>query len=276
MVKPLDVSLIVIALVLTILSLTAISITGNNAEDYREEMSEDCSFAGGLCQRTQSNPYTSFRGEYICKHHIVEIAHRNANQIIKKLGSKFKDPDKVKDNLFDHVKFYSMVENALVLIPIFQFVTFILIVAIVIVRIATNNARELGENNAFFFLTFCQATSCCVLTACVFGLAIMEIDFDSCLSSNSPEWMLTNITFAKFLFWTWLTANIALAVAVLFAGIAYFIAKDAEDPNRLPKPALCLGGIGSVIAGLAGSFLLLSSLIGLVLYFILWFTAGNI
>ena len=267
MVKAIETVVLILTVIITIFSIAGITLTSNNSEDYRSEMGEDCSYGGSLCKRSRSNPYTTISGDLICKHHIAEKGNK-----AKIVGSGFKHPEKVNDNLFKHIKFYAMVENALILVPICQIGAFIIYALIYFIRLTTFHTSDVGAIPAYIIYTFCQIMACSTFYALVFGLALMEVDFGDCLESNTPEFMLTDITFAKLLFWGWFSAVVALALAMVLIAVDFC----APHPQRPSTAIKCIIGFGGMLACIAILLLMLSSLIGFFLYLILWFVACKI
>ena len=270
--KVAEITVLTATLIATILSITGISITKSNTEDYRKEMSEDCSFGGSLCHRSTSNPYTMIGVDYICKHHIAEKL--NNGEKVGQMGSKYKEPEEVMNNLYDHLTFYAMAENTLMVIPIFQAVAFIIFLLMFIVRLLSRDAEEFGENKLSLLFTFCQTTAVCALNASVFGLATIEVTFGNCLTSNCPEFMLSNITLAKFVYWSWFIGNSGLAISALFLLARYCCVKEEDGDGGATISFMTT--IGLSIAALSALLLLISSLIGALIYFILWAYVSNL
>ena len=269
MVRKLDVMILVVSIILSFLSILGIHMTKTNTIDYSKEMSEDCSFGGGLCKKTESNPYIVIENSYICKRHILEIQTKNNLRTPNLQGAtKFKEAESIRTNLFDHLKFYTMMENTMIVVPIFQVVATLIYLAIFIYHLCTNTPKQIDHNPSFKIFNLFETGALLVLLGSVFGLGVTEVDFGDCLLSDSPHWMLWNSIFAKCIYWIMVSG-----LFVVFLGVIIMLSSELCGNKTHGN---CERDVGGVFAIFGGFVLFLDALVAGVIYFILWFTAGNI
>ena len=263
-----------VAILLVSIALTAMSIAGtvwmkNNTTDYRAEMTEDCSYGRHICKRTETNPYTVVEEHYICKHHVADNIAKG--QVIKDKGTKFGDAKKVNENLYEHVKFYTWLENGLITVPILQTITLAIFIVLLIISWIKGSDLTNGGNIWFSTYVCFQNSAGVALSASVFGLAVMEVHFgERCISSDIPEWMLTSITLAKFMYWGWVAGLILMLFGLLFYFASFTLHEEGENENAQALACWATGGCALIIAVFWISVL---AIMGAIFYLWLWIAA---